>query len=106
MKPTIFRPYGTGERSKMNHCLHPMSKAIYKEPTEIDCAVLCPLLVAGAIKMREKLCTYAQDYLPGGTYWSPEPELKKVLTELKPSNDLCESILGVNDYLSTAIQIK
>lgn len=90
----------------MNHCLHPMSKAIYKEPTEIDCAVLCPLLVAGAIKMREKLCTYAQDYLPGGTYWSPEPELKKVLTELKPSNDLCESILGVNDYLSTAIQIK
>ena len=41
--------------------------------------------------------------LPGGKYWDPEPSVKKVLAELKPSNDLCESILGLNDYLTTAI---
>ena len=29
--------------------------------------------------------------------------MKEVLAELKPSNDLCESILGLNDYLTTAI---
>ena len=29
--------------------------------------------------------------------------MKDVLTKLKPSNDLCESILGLNDYLTTAI---
>lgn len=95
-----------GESKVINHRLHPRSPAIYKklfEPSEIDCAVVYPLLAAGALKMREKLCTYAKDHLPGGRYWSPEGELRKVLTELKPSNDFCESILGLNDYLSTAI---
>ena len=29
-------------------------------------------------------------------------DIKNVLSELKPSNDLCESILGLNDYLTTA----
>lgn len=54
--------------------------------------------------MREKLCMYAHNQLPGGKYWEPvEPEVKKVFAELKPSSDLCESILGINDYLTTAI---
>ena len=44
-----------------------------------------------------------KNQLPGGRYWEPEVSVKKVLAELKPSNDLCESILGVNDYLTTAI---
>ena len=95
-----------GESCVINHRLHTMSQAIYKklfEPSEIDCAILCPLLVAGVIKMKEKLCAYAQHHLPGGRYWNPEPELRRVLSELKPSNNLCESILGLNDYLFTAI---
>ena len=53
--------------------------------------------------MREKVCTYAQNNLPGGKYWDPQPNVKNVLTKLKPSNDLCESILGLNDYLTTGI---
>ena len=65
--------------------------------------LLYPLLFAGAAKMKEKLCTYARTQLPGGMYWEPEECVKKVLAELKPSNDLCESILGHNDYLTNAI---
>ena len=44
-----------------------------------------------------------QNQLPGGKYWDPEPAIKATLMKLKPSNDLCESILGLNDYLTTAI---
>ena len=53
--------------------------------------------------MKKKLYTYAKNQLPGGKYWDPEVCVRKVLAELKPSNDLCESILGLNDYLTTAI---
>ena len=53
--------------------------------------------------MNEKLCTYAQSNLPGGIYWDPPEEVRIVLSGLKPSNDLCELILGLNDYLVTAI---
>ena len=53
--------------------------------------------------MEKKLCDYARDYLPGGLYWDPDPRIKEILSELKPTNDLCESLLGPNDYLSRAI---
>lgn len=32
-----------------------------------------------------------------------EPEVRKILEGVEPSNDVCESILGLNDYLHTAI---
>ena len=64
---------------------------------------LTELLSKGASKMKEKLSSYAADQLPGGCYWEPEREVQDVLRELKPSNDVCESILGLNDYLTTAI---
>ena len=53
--------------------------------------------------MKEKLCTYANSQLPGGDYWEPEEAVKSILLQLKPNNDLCESILGLNDYLTSAI---
>ena len=53
--------------------------------------------------MKEKLCKYAHSLLPGGKYWEPDLNTKAVLLQLKPSNDLRESILGLNDYLTTAI---
>ncbi len=53
--------------------------------------------------MKEKLSTYARNQLPNGIYWDPEPEIKAILKTLKPNNDICESILGLNDYLTTAI---
>ena len=53
--------------------------------------------------MKEKLTSYAKDQLPGGCYWEPDKEVQDVLCKLSPSNDVCESILGLNDYLTTAI---
>ena len=53
--------------------------------------------------MKDKLCNYAHSMLPGGKYWEADPAIEAVLRQLKPSNDLCESILGLNDYLTTAI---
>lgn len=53
--------------------------------------------------MESKLNTYAQAQLPGGLYWEPEKEIRDILKDVEPSNDICESILGLNDYLSTAI---
>ena len=90
---------------KVNHRHHTKSKCLYdhlfasKESEDI----ILSLVVKGAVKMKEKLCTYAKNYLPGGRYWEPDPDEKKVLTQIKPSNDLCESILGLNDYLTTAL---
>lgn len=53
--------------------------------------------------MKDKLCSYAADQLPGGIYWNPDKKVQDVLCQLQPSNDVCESILGINDYLTTAV---
>ena len=53
--------------------------------------------------MKEKLSSYAQYQLPGCCYWEPDEQVQDNLHELKPSNDVCESMLGLNDYLTTAI---
>jgi len=53
--------------------------------------------------MKVKLCNYAKNQLPGGKYWNPEEKIKEILKTLKRSNDLCDSILGLNDYLTTAL---
>lgn len=93
-----------GSNPKVNHRLH--SQAVYEklfDNIEVDCDYLTELLSKGASKMKEKLSSYAEDQLPGGCYWEPEQEVQDVLRELKPSNDVCESILGLNDYLTTAI---
>lgn len=65
-------------------------------------SLLCYLLVKGTMKMKEKLSTCAQDQLSGGRYWDAE-DVKTILHDIKPSNDACESVLGLNDYLTTAI---
>ena len=66
-----------------------------------DRDLLYPITADGAVAMSSKLCTYAQNQLPGGMYYDPEPAIKKILENISPSNDLCESILGLNDYLHT-----
>ena len=77
-----------------------MHKKLFKECS----SSLFPLLKSGVIKMKEKLCLYAQSNLPGGVYWEPsDPQIKEILSQMKPSNDFCESLLGLNDYLSTAL---
>ena len=96
------RLYGTD--STVNHRLK--SPFVYDalfDDLKVDVNFLQQLLVKGATTMKEKLCTYAAAHLPGGQYWDPEEEVKDVLCQLQPSNDVCESILGLNDYLTTAL---
>ena len=93
-----------GSDAKVNHRL--TSQPVYEklfDSIEVDCDYLTALLIKGASKMKEKLSSYAQDQLPGGCYWEPDRQVQDILRELKPSNDVCESILGLNDYLTTAI---
>ena len=100
--PSEKRIYGSDP--KVNHRLN--SKAVYKklfESIDGDCDCLTKILTSGAMKMKEKLSSYAEDQLPGGRYWEPDEQVQDVLRELKPSNDVCESILGLNDYLTTAV---
>ena len=48
--------------------------------------------------MRDSLHSYPKDFLPpSGKYWDPSEDVKKILQQIRPSNDICESILGLND---------
>ena len=95
-----------GDNKKVNHRYHAKSKCLYDHLFAASTDgedILLQSLVQGALKMKGKLCTYARNCLPGGRYWEPDPDEKKVLMQIKPSNDLCESILGLNDHLTTAL---
>lgn len=92
-----------GKEKKVNHRLHTSYKVVEERIFSKEQSDETPLLASGASAMKEKLTTYAQNQLPGGKYWEPDPEIKAVLKTLKPNNDVCESILGLIDYLSTAI---
>lgn len=50
--------------------------------------------------MLNKLNEYKKDHLPGGKYWNPSDEDCELLNSLIPKNDICESILGLNAWLS------
>jgi hypothetical protein len=65
--------------------------------------ILLPKISAGATFMKTKLISYASSQLPGGEYWEPDPNIITILSTIKPTNDICESILGLNDYLCIAI---
>ena len=100
--PSEDRLYGT--EKLINHRLN--SSEIKKRlftPDEWDTHLLYPILSTGAANMQEKLENYAREWLPGGRFWDPDHKTKAILKELQPSNDLCESILGLNDYLTSAI---
>ena len=95
-----------GNEKIVNHRLGPNSHAVYEKlftKGASDPTTLYPVLVSGSAAMEEKLCSYASSQLPGGKYWDPEPAMKDILSQLKPTNDVCESVLGLNDYLTTAI---
>ena len=49
--------------------------------------------------MAQKLKTYKEDQLPGGKHWDPSPSIREALKDLEPTNDACESILVLNDWL-------
>ena len=79
------------DNKKINHCLHKKSEVLYErlfKESGSDSDALFPLFSSGAALMNENLCEYAQNNLPGGIYWDlPEPEVRKIVAELQPSND-------------------
>lgn len=70
---------------------------------ESEMCALKEAVIIGVSAMLDKLCSYAQNQLPGGIYWEPEQSIKDVLSRLKPTNDVTESVLGLNDSLTSAI---
>ena len=92
------------EDGKVNHRLkrQVVYDKLFKD-LKADQDSLEPLLVKGASKMELKLSAYAADQLPRGRYWDADSRTQDVLHEIQPSNDVCESILGLNDYLTTQI---
>ena len=102
--PSEEQLYGPDEN--LNHRIRSRNMPIYAQLFESDEwneSLVCPLIRAGARKMEDKLNDYAKAHLPGGKYWNPDPIVTTTLKSLKPNNDVCESILGLNDYLTTAI---
>lgn len=92
-----------GDNEKLNYRCRAKWQPVFARLFSVDkwdSTLLYPLITAGAEK---KLSTYAHHQLPGGIYWDPEPNIKDILNKLEPSNDICESVLGLNNYLNTAI---
>lgn len=92
--PSEERLYGTNK--KVNHRLQ--SQNVYQnlfEKSDADSSNLNSLLAAGASKMKEKLSTYAQDQLPDGRYWDPDPAIKDVLCQLN------QVMMFVNPFLDS-----
>ena len=71
---------------------------LFKSTADDD--VTLPRIRAAAEHMTTKLADYKEDQL----YWDPPKEQKEILSQLLPNNDICESILGLNDWLSSQIQ--
>ena len=51
--------------------------------------------------MAKKLSDYKKYQLPGGNYWIPTAEEKEILQKLAPNNDVCESVLGLDNDTHT-----
>ena len=97
--PSENRLYG--DETLVNHCLHSqdVKKRLFT-PDEWDTRLVYPSMYTGVASMED--------------YWSvmlkivllveyTDSKTKAILGELSPSNDLHESILGLNDYLTTAM---
>ena len=88
--PSEYRFYeGT---SKLNHRIKPKNIFVYKylftQNTDYN-ELVKEKLSKGAATLRSKLKSYAKGYLPGGKYWDPPEEIKIILKQIKPINNIC-----------------
>lgn len=94
-----------GRSSKTNHRVHKSYKEIRRrlyQSDSFDEKELYPRIQEASKAMVNKLTDYMKDHLPGGKYWEPSEDVRQILSKLKPQNDDCESVLGMNDWLTTA----
>ena len=100
--PSEPRLYGNSPIT--NHRLHPgyipVRRRLY-QPDLFDTLELYPRVQQADETMMEKLMNYKADQLPGGRYWEPTGEIREIMASLKPHNDNSESVLGMNDWLTT-----
>ena len=82
--------------------IHAVRAQLYHKDT-FDQTHRFPRVKAVANAMFQKHTEYKKDQLPGGKLWDPDDATKAILSQLKPHNDSSESILGYNDWLSTAL---
>ena len=54
--------------------------------------------------MADKMQRCKSDQLLGGELWNPSEKVKSLLANLEPIKDVCESILGLNDWLQKSTQ--
>ena len=94
------------DSKKTNHRKHRDSIIIYEHllgHNEWDESILLPRIAAAAMAMKDKLTDYKKDQLPGGKYWAPDNSIREILKQLKPHNDICESLLGLNDWITSPL---
>ena len=94
------------EDNKISHRKHPGNSDLYKQlfsVNDTDREFMLRKVKAAAFPMKEKLKAYKCDQLPGGKYWNPDEKTAEILASLRPNNDICESLLGLNDWLTTAL---
>ena len=88
-----------GPSSKTNHRIHSKYKEVRKrlyQSDSFDGTELYPRILEASKAMLSKLTDYMKDYLPGSKYWEPSEDVCQILSKLKPHNDACESVLGMN----------
>ena len=101
--PSESRLYESSSQ-KTNHRINIKYKDIRRrlyQSDSFDEIELYPRVQEASKSMLSKLIEYMKDHLPGGKYWEPPVDVKQILAQLKPHNDACESVLGMNDWLTT-----
>ena len=94
------------EEKKISHRKHPGNSDLYEQlfsVNDIDREFMLRKVTAAAFAMKEKLKAYKCDQLHGGKYWNPDEKTAEILASLRPNNNVCESLLGLNDWLTTAL---
>ena len=94
-EPKLYNNSQTNHRNNIKY--KPVRIAIYTEH-DFDQQVL-DLVQSAAIVMANKTHLYKADQLPGGKLWEPSESEKEVLCDIDPTNDVAESVLGLNDWL-------
>ena len=91
-----------GENRKLNHRIHqnsPQIRSRLYSHDDFDESCTFPLIKKASERMLDKLKNYKAEQLPGGKLWNPDTDTRKALAKIQPTNDLCEGILGLNDWL-------
>jgi hypothetical protein len=75
----------------------PVYKRLYESDTYDD--KVKALVQGAASEMLKTIEKYKADQLPGGRLWEPSSHVRELCTNIPSTNDKCESLLGLNDWI-------